>query len=86
MQLPAGTYNVQISGDTLSLTRVGDLTPAPATPAAPAIDYSAYHAALTQVRAARLAKGQGPNDDIDAFRLLVENPMDVAAVIARIDG
>jgi hypothetical protein len=87
VQLPAGSYAVSYPSGTLTFTPI-----ATSGQAAPA--YPDFEAALEQVRAARKAKGQGPDDGIDAYRLLVggvaavgggtAGPMDVASVIAAI--
>jgi hypothetical protein len=79
VKLPAGNYAVSYdSAGTLTFT------PIAGSGGAAAPSYPDYLAAVEQVRAARAAKGQGPNDVIDGYRLLVEHPMDVDAVKAAI--
>lgn len=83
MQLPAGTYHVRISGDTLSMERVGD-APVPSNGSAPS--YTTLLKAVEEVRAYRAQEGkggEGQHDVIDAYRLLFEENMNVAAVKAR---
>lgn len=83
VKLPAGNYKIDYDANgTLTFT------PIAGSGGSAVIDYTEYHNALVEVRAARAAKGQGPNDDIDGYRLLQgvngSGVMDLDAVKAAI--
>jgi hypothetical protein len=79
MNITTGRYDIEERADsTLKITRVTG-----AGGAAPAVDYASYHAGLERVTAARAARGQGPNLDIDAYWLIVDHHGDADALIAR---
>jgi hypothetical protein len=91
LMLAPGIYSIGIVGGQVSITPAvapsgggSPITqPAPAAPA----DYAAFNAALESVAAHRRANGQTVTvglAGIDAWRLLIEHPMDVDYVKAQI--
>ena len=78
MQITTGRYDIVEQGDTLTIRKASG-----EAPAAPSLDYPTYHEGLTRVTAARAARGQGPNVDIDAYRLIVEHNGDADALIRQ---
>jgi hypothetical protein len=86
--LTPGLYTIGIVNGQIAFTpAVPALPPFPIAPspvvAPPFASYGDFLAALTQVQSHRTGAKMG-HVDIDAWRLLVENPGDVNAVIARI--